>query len=78
VINTSTHSEHVQVIRCDFKPGSVERSIDLDEEGIPQEEEECYFNSRKPIKIEYMMFKSRISLRKYGALRKSLFILIEQ
>jgi hypothetical protein len=23
------HFEHVQVIRCDIKPGSVERSIDL-------------------------------------------------
>jgi hypothetical protein len=28
----STHSEYVQVIKCDFKPGLVERSIDL---GIP-------------------------------------------
>jgi hypothetical protein len=27
VIDVGTHSEHVQVIKCDFKPGSVERSI---------------------------------------------------
>jgi hypothetical protein len=26
VIHAGTHSEHVQVIRGDFKPGSVERS----------------------------------------------------
>jgi hypothetical protein len=27
-----------KVIKCDFKPGSIERSIDLDQEGIPQQE----------------------------------------
>jgi hypothetical protein len=27
VIDAGTHSEHVQVIRGDFKPGSVERSV---------------------------------------------------
>jgi hypothetical protein len=27
VVHAGTHSEHVQVIRCDFKPGSGERSI---------------------------------------------------
>jgi hypothetical protein len=36
VIDASTDSEHVQAIKCDFKPGSVERSIDLDKEGTPQ------------------------------------------
>jgi hypothetical protein len=25
--NQRTHFEHVQIINCDFKPGSVERSI---------------------------------------------------
>jgi hypothetical protein len=35
VLDASVHSEHVQVIRCDFKPGSVERSIDLDKKGMP-------------------------------------------
>jgi hypothetical protein len=29
------HSEHGKVIKCYFKPGSVERSIDLPKEGIP-------------------------------------------
>jgi hypothetical protein len=29
VIDAGAHSEHAQVIKCDFKPGSVERSIDL-------------------------------------------------
>jgi hypothetical protein len=33
-IDAGTHSEHVQVIRGDFKPGSVERSIGVDKEGI--------------------------------------------
>jgi hypothetical protein len=36
LIYVGAHSEHVQVIRWDFKPGSVKRSIDLDKEGIPQ------------------------------------------
>jgi hypothetical protein len=27
VVDESVLSEHVQVIKCDFKPGSVERSI---------------------------------------------------
>jgi hypothetical protein len=27
VIDAGVNSEHVQVVRCDFKPGSVERSI---------------------------------------------------
>jgi hypothetical protein len=26
-VNQGTHFEHVQVIKCDFKPGLVERSI---------------------------------------------------
>jgi SET domain-containing protein len=29
VVDVNIHSEHVQVIRCDFKPGLVERSTDL-------------------------------------------------
>jgi hypothetical protein len=36
LIDTAVHSEHGNVIKCDFKPGSVERCIDLDEEGLPQ------------------------------------------
>jgi hypothetical protein len=28
LIDAAVHSEHVQVIRRDIKPGSVERSID--------------------------------------------------
>jgi hypothetical protein len=32
LIDVVVHSEHVKVIQCDFKPGSVERSIDLDKE----------------------------------------------
>jgi hypothetical protein len=27
VVDVATHSEHVQVIRGDFKPGSVEKCI---------------------------------------------------
>jgi hypothetical protein len=36
VIDASVHSEIVQVIRCYFNLGSVERSIDVDKENIPQ------------------------------------------
>jgi hypothetical protein len=34
VIDACSHSEHVQVIRCDFKPGSVERSRDVKNKAI--------------------------------------------
>jgi hypothetical protein len=30
ILDASVHSEHAKVIRCDFKLGSVERSIDLE------------------------------------------------
>jgi hypothetical protein len=30
LVDSAVHSEHRKVIKCDFKPGSVERSIDLD------------------------------------------------
>jgi hypothetical protein len=33
LVNAAIHYEHGKVIQCDFKPGSVERSIDLDKEG---------------------------------------------
>jgi hypothetical protein len=32
----AVHSEHGKVIKHNFKPGSVERSIDLDKGDIPQ------------------------------------------
>jgi hypothetical protein len=36
LIDIATHSEHGKVFQCDFKLGSVEISIDLeDKEGIP-------------------------------------------
>jgi hypothetical protein len=35
-VDAVVHSEHGKVIKFDFKLGSVERSIDLDNEGIPQ------------------------------------------
>jgi hypothetical protein len=35
--DATIHSEDGKVIKCDFKPGSVERSIDLDKEGILQQ-----------------------------------------
>jgi hypothetical protein len=28
-VHAGAHSEHVQVIRCNFKPGSVKRSINV-------------------------------------------------
>jgi hypothetical protein len=33
LIDAVAHYEFVKVIRCDIKPGSAERSRDLDEEG---------------------------------------------
>jgi hypothetical protein len=33
VLDTSAHFKHGKVIKCDFKPGSVERSIDLYQRG---------------------------------------------
>jgi hypothetical protein len=33
-VDAAVHSECGKVIQCNFKPGSVERSIDLDKEGI--------------------------------------------
>jgi hypothetical protein len=35
VINVALHFELGKVNHCDFKPGSVGRSIDLGKEGIP-------------------------------------------
>jgi hypothetical protein len=37
LLNEAVVSEHGKVIQSDFKPGSVERSIDPDKEGIPQQ-----------------------------------------
>jgi hypothetical protein len=37
-IDAGAHSEHVQVIRCNIKPGSVERSTDLGMAGYNMEE----------------------------------------
>jgi hypothetical protein len=34
LIDAGSHSEHVQVIKGDFKPGSTERSIGVDKVGI--------------------------------------------
>jgi hypothetical protein len=34
----AVYSEHGKVIKCEFKPGLVERSIDPDKEGIPQQQ----------------------------------------
>jgi hypothetical protein len=31
LVDAKGHSKQVQVIRCDIKPGSIERSIDLDQ-----------------------------------------------
>jgi hypothetical protein len=33
LVDAAVHSEHGKVIQCEFKPGSVERSIELDKEG---------------------------------------------
>jgi hypothetical protein len=33
-LDVGVHSEHGKVFKCDFKPTSIERSIDLHKEGI--------------------------------------------
>jgi hypothetical protein len=33
LVHVVVNSEYGKVIKCDFKPGSVKRSIDLDKEG---------------------------------------------
>jgi hypothetical protein len=38
LVETIVYSEHGKVIKYTFKRGSVERSIALDEEGIPQQQ----------------------------------------
>jgi hypothetical protein len=35
LVDVTIHSKHGNAIQCDFKPGSVERSLDLYKEGIP-------------------------------------------
>jgi hypothetical protein len=35
LIDEAVHSEHGKVTKCDFKSGSVERSIDLYQRGYP-------------------------------------------
>jgi hypothetical protein len=38
VIDAGTHFDHGKIIKCDFKLGSIERSIDLEDiEGTPQQ-----------------------------------------
>jgi hypothetical protein len=44
------HSKHVPVIRCDIKPGSVERCIDLNRGYTSVVRKLC--DSRQPIKID--------------------------
>jgi hypothetical protein len=36
LVDLRVRFEHVQVFGCDIKPGSVERSTDLNTKGIPQ------------------------------------------
>jgi hypothetical protein len=40
------------VIKCDFKPGSVERSIDLHQRGYTLTDNRRYVQHPPPIKIE--------------------------
>jgi hypothetical protein len=58
LVDAAVHSEHGKLIKCDFKPGSVERSIDLYQRGYTSEE--GYFQHPPPIKIEH--FSSDVPL----------------
>jgi hypothetical protein len=56
LVDASVHSEHRKIIKCDFKPGSVDRYIDLYQRGLNRQ----YFQRLPPIKIE--QFSSGIHL----------------
>jgi hypothetical protein len=34
LVDAESHSEHAQVMRCDIKPGSVEKSRDVENDTI--------------------------------------------
>jgi hypothetical protein len=51
LIDAAVHYEHGKAIKCDFKPGSVERSRDLYQRGILSSCRQC-FQLPPPIKIE--------------------------
>jgi hypothetical protein len=51
-IDAAVYSEHGKVIKCNFKPGSFERSIDLEKKGIRYTSAAgIYLNSRQSIKM---------------------------
>jgi hypothetical protein len=41
-VEVAVHSEHVQVIRCEIKPGSIERFRDLKDETISEKIRRVY------------------------------------
>jgi hypothetical protein len=43
LVDSGTLSKHVQVIRCDIKPGLVERSSDVENEPISGKKLEVFF-----------------------------------
>jgi hypothetical protein len=49
LVDAAVYSEHGKVIKCDFKPGSVEWSIDLYQRGYTSRQ---YFHFLPPIKAE--------------------------
>jgi hypothetical protein len=50
LLDATVRSKHGKIIKCDLKPGSVERSTNLDRvDGAPQQE---YFQNPLPIKTE--------------------------
>jgi hypothetical protein len=52
LVDASTYSEHCKLIKYDFKPGSVERSIDLYQRGYTSAAGRRYFQFPPPINIE--------------------------
>jgi hypothetical protein len=61
LVDATVHSEDGKVIKCDFKPGSVERSTDLYQREVYLSKVQAvaaagssrrYFQSPPPIKIE--------------------------
>jgi hypothetical protein len=51
LVDAVLHSEHEKEIKCDFKPGSVERSIDLNR-GMYLSSSRQYIHTPLPMTIE--------------------------
>jgi hypothetical protein len=49
LVNAVVHYEHLKVIRCDIKPGSVERSRDVENEKNPKDKCTLRYHFQAPV-----------------------------